>query len=80
MVAQAIDIFFQSANQRSIQEKKLTPMEWHFLQDFEVILEVRINVFEMYVAINCVMSASTQSSAIYVQREHPHVGQNGSNF
>ncbi|KAG2030130.1 ribonuclease H-like domain-containing protein [Suillus americanus] len=36
---QAVDMFFDSPNQRSINNKKLSPIEWHFLQDFEVILE-----------------------------------------
>ncbi|KAG1727491.1 hypothetical protein EDB19DRAFT_1578118, partial [Suillus lakei] len=36
---QAVDMFFKSANQRSIYNKKLSPIEWHFLQDFKVILE-----------------------------------------
>ncbi|KAG2028229.1 hypothetical protein BDR03DRAFT_813806, partial [Suillus americanus] len=35
----AVDMFFESPNQCSIYDKKLSPIEWHFLQDFKVILE-----------------------------------------
>ncbi|KAG2035623.1 hypothetical protein BDR03DRAFT_1012308 [Suillus americanus] len=37
---QAVDMFFQNPNQHMITDKRLTLMEWHFLQDLEVILEI----------------------------------------
>jgi hypothetical protein len=73
-------MFFQSAGQDSIRDKQLTGIEWHFLQDFEVILEVSIDTFVTYVAFNHVISAPTQSSTIHVKREHTYVGSYSSSF
>jgi hypothetical protein len=73
-------MFFQSASQLSICDKQLTPIEWHFPQDFKVILEVSIDTFVTYVAFNYVISAPTQSSTIHVEREHSHVGSYSSSF
>ncbi|KAG2337291.1 hypothetical protein BDR05DRAFT_835922, partial [Suillus weaverae] len=44
---QAIDLFFDSPTQRSISKFKLSPMDWQFLQDVEVILEVSFLIFEI---------------------------------
>jgi hypothetical protein len=42
IVAQAVDRFLQ----QSLPAKRLTSMQWHFLEDLEVILEVSVAVLE----------------------------------
>ncbi|KIK33567.1 hypothetical protein CY34DRAFT_42461, partial [Suillus luteus UH-Slu-Lm8-n1] len=37
---QVISAFFDAWTQRNISEKRLSEMDWQFLQDLEVILEV----------------------------------------
>ncbi|KIK32543.1 hypothetical protein CY34DRAFT_101246 [Suillus luteus UH-Slu-Lm8-n1] len=43
---QAVNAFFDAWPQRSISNKRLSDVDWQFLQDLEVILEVSTDVFK----------------------------------
>ncbi|KIK31698.1 hypothetical protein CY34DRAFT_102886, partial [Suillus luteus UH-Slu-Lm8-n1] len=69
---QAIDLFFDSPTQCSISKFKLSPMEWQFLWDVEVILEVSFNIFETHVLSYHLILGAPHCPTMHVGRMHTH--------